>query len=325
MGKVLSQEEVDSLLGGIGEGVVETETDISENEEEFQRYDFTTRSGSQQVRLPSLGIINERFINGVTGGLSSATGAIIDVTIEEIDSVKYGEFSRSLPLPTSLNIFKMDPLRGFALLVIEGPLVFGFVDAFFGGNCSRHVKVEGRSFTQIETKIIQRIAVIVLEEYEKAWSDVYNINAEYIRSEVDPQFAGISKPDDLVIDTKFSVNIGNFMGSMTICIPFAMIEPIKKMLSASFKSEMLEIDHTWRRHFEERIKEQFIDVACNLGVGTISGKELLSMKVDDVISLDQKVNDTIDISVKGISKFEGYPGSVNNNKSVQIEKIIRVE
>ncbi len=325
MGKVLSQEEVDSLLGGIGEGVVETETDTSDNAEEFERYDFSARTGSQQVKLPSLGIINERFINTVTINLTNATGVIIDVNIEDIDSVKYGEFCRSLPLPTSLNIFKMDPLRGYALLVIEGPLVFGFVDAFFGGNCSRHVKVEGRSFTPIETNIIQRIASIVLEEYAKAWADVYKVSTEYVRSEVDPQFAGISKPDDLVIATKFSVNIGNFSGSMTICIPFAILEPIKKMLSAGFKSEMLEIDYTWRRHFEERIKEYLLEVVCNLGVGTISGRELLSMKVDDVITLDQKVNDTIDISVGGISKFEGYPGSVNNNKSVQIEKILRVE
>jgi flagellar motor switch protein FliM len=325
MGKVLSQEEVDSLLGGMGEGTVETETDDSDSGEEFKQYDFSAQTGSKQVRLPSLGIINERFINSVSGSFSNATGAIVDINVTDVDSVKYGEFCRSLPLPTSLNVFKMDPLRGFALLVFEGPLVFGFVDVFFGGNCSRHVKVEGRSFTTIETKIIERIAAIVLEDYENAWADVYSVNMKYVRSEVDPQFAGISKPDDLVVATKFSVNIGNFSASMTICIPFIMLEPIKKMLSAGFKSEMLEIDHTWRRHFEERIREQLIQVSCNLGAGTISGGELLSMKVDDVITLDQKVNDPIDISVSGISKFEGYPGSINNKKSVQIEKRIHVE
>lgn len=325
MGKVLSQEEVDSLLNGIGDGEVETETDVSDSEEEFKRYDFSARTGSNQAKLPALGLINERFINSVTESFTGATGVIIDVSATDVESVRYGEFCRSLPLPASLNIFKMDPLRGFALLVFEGPLVFGFVDAFFGGDCSRHVKLEGRSFTPVETKIIERIAAIVLKDYENAWADVYSVSMKYARSEVDPQFAGISKSDDMVIAAKFSVNIGNFSGSMTICIPFITLEPIKKRLAQGFKSEMLEIDHTWRRHFEARIREQLIQVSCNLGTGTISGRDLLSMKVDDVITLDQKVNDMIDICVSGISKFEGYPGSINNKKSVQIEKKIHVE
>ena len=322
MGKVLTQEEVDSLLNGIGEGAVETETDALDSEKEFKRYDFNARTGTNQVRLPALGIINERFVNSVNGSFTNATGAIIDANVSDVDSVKYGEFCRSLPLPTSLNIFKMEPLRGLALLVLEGSLVFGFVDAFFGGNCSRHVKLEGRGFTQVETKIIERIVTIVIEDYRKAWADVYRVKMKYVRSEVDPQFAGVSKPEDMVIVTKFSVNIGNFSGSMIICIPYTTLEPIKKMLQVSYKSEALEIDHTWRRHFEDKIREQLLQVKCNLGTAIISGEEVLSMKVDDVIILDQKVNDTIDVSVSGILKFKGYPGSINDKKSVQIDKRI---
>lgn len=324
MAKVLSQEEVDSLLNGIGEGSVETETNIPTNSDELKLYDFKSKTGPNHLRMPAMGIINERFVSFINPSLSAAAGTLIDINVTDVDSVRYGDYCRSLPLPTSLNIFKMEPLRGFALLVLEGALVFGFVDTFFGGNCGGHVKLEGRGFTPIETRIIQRIVGIVLEDYQKAWADVYQTRIKYARSEADPQFAGIAKPDDMVIANKFSVDIGNFSGAMTICVPYTTLEPIKNVLRESYKSEQYEVDHAWRKQFEEKIKEQFLTLDCVLGSTVVTGRDLLGMKPDDVIMLDQKISDSIQVSIGGILKFRGYPGTYNNKKAVRIEKKILV-
>jgi flagellar motor switch protein FliM len=275
--------------------------------------------------MPALGIVNERFISFANTDLSNATGSNIDVSVSEIDSVKYGEFCRSLPLPASLNIFKMTPLRGFALLVLEGPLVFSFVDIFFGGKCSTHVKLEGRSFTAIETKIIERIVRIVLEDFERAWSDVHEVEMKYSRTEVDPQFAGIAKPDDMIITTRFNVDIGNFSGNMAVCMPYNTLEMIKGKLSQNYKTENVEVDSPWKKIIEKRLKDIEVDMRCTLGGTTITGRELLGMKADDVILLDQRVNDPICISIGDSDKLMGYPGSLNNKKAIRIENWGKME
>jgi len=325
MEKVLSQEEVDSLLNGIDEGKVETETDIPENTEGLQVYDFSSKSAPYHQRMPALGIINERFISFINTNLSDATGSAIDVSVREIDTVRYGEFCRSLPLPASLNILKMKPLRGYAALVLEGPLVFSFVDIFFGGKCSTHVKLEGRSFTAIEKKIIQRIVNIVLQDYERAWADVHNLEMEYSRTEVDPQFAGIAKPDEMIITTRFNVEIGNFSGSMSICIPYNTLESIKSDLSQNYKTENVEADSPWRQFIEKKLKEIELDLHCTLGMTTITGREILGMQKDDVILLDQRIKEPVGIYIGASQKMVGFPGSVNNKKAIRIARWGKME
>jgi flagellar motor switch protein FliM len=325
MEKVLSQDEVDSLLNGIDEGKVETETDVPESTEGLQAYDFSSKSAPYHQRMPALGIINERFISFINTDLSNATGSVIDVSVREIDTVRYGEFCRSLPLPASLNIFKMKPLRGYALLVLEGPLVFSFVDIFFGGKCSTHVKLEGRSFTAIETKIIERIVRIVLQDYERAWADVHQVEMTYSRTEVDPQFAGIAKPEDMIITTRFGVDIGSFSGTMSICVPYNTLETIKDNLRQNYKTENVEADSTWRRIIEKRLKDVEVNLNCTLGMTTITGRELLGMQTDDVILLDKRVKEPVSIFVGNNEKLMGYPGSINKKKAIRIAKWGKME
>ncbi|MDY7038006.1 MAG: flagellar motor switch protein FliM, partial [Thermodesulfobacteriota bacterium] len=219
MANVLSQDEVDSLLAGIDEGKVETGTDIPEpeKEEDLKAYDFSTQAGPIHLRLPALRIINERLVAFLRTSLSIATGSAIEVNLSSTDSVKFGDFCSTLPLPTSLNIFKMEPLRGFALLVLEGSLVFSFVDTFFGGKGVSHVKLEGRGFTEIETKIVNKVTKIILEDMQRAWSDIHKLEMIYARAEMDPQFAGIVTPDDMVIVIKFTVDLENDSGSIILC------------------------------------------------------------------------------------------------------------
>ncbi|MBU3948911.1 MAG: flagellar motor switch protein FliM [Proteobacteria bacterium] len=321
MANILSQEEVDSLLGGIDEGSVETETDVSEIDGDVALYDFGKKSSPGHLRLPALGMVNERFINLLNESLPGTVGLSADVCIDEIDSIKFGDFCRSLPVPTSLNIFKMEPLKGFALLVFEGWLVFAFVDAMFGGKGVSHVKLEGRGFTAIEKKIVSRIVDVVLVDLQKAWADIKDLKMICTRSEMDPQFAGIAKPTDMIIATRFAINIGNFTGGMTICLPYDVIEPIGEKLKANFRSESFEPDKTWRKYIENKVRELNINLTCTLGKIKITGREFLEMKANDVLLTNQKVDDPVVVSVGNTPKLEGYIGSMNNKKAIRVSEI----
>lgn len=320
MANVLSQDEVDSLLSGISEGKVKTETDIPEKDEGLKGYDFSRQTGPVHLRMPTLGIINERFIGFLKTSLSATTRSVTDVSILDFESVKFGEFTRSIPLPTSLNIFKMEPLRGFVLLILEGSLVFAFVDSFFGGKAASNIRLEGKSFTTIEIKIVDRIVRIILNDLQHAWSDVYKLKMVFARSEVDPQFAGIASPTEMVIVIRFNVELENSSGVMTICMPYSTLEPIRERLRYRFHGERLEVDETWGRYLEEKIKKMALNLTCTLGTIKISARELLEMKVDDVIQLEQKTSDPITLSVEGVPKFKGYPGTYSKKKAIRISE-----
>ena len=318
MGNILSQDEVDSLLDGITEGKVETETDVKEGSPSVEVYDFSMPAGPVHLRLPALGIINERLIGLLRTDLQLASRAFIDVNLASTETVKFSDFYLSLPMPSSLNIFSINPLRGFSLIVLEGPLVFSFVDSLFGGTGVSHVKLEGRLFTKIETKIVEKIVKIILNDFQKAWSDVFEINAVFIRSEMDPQFVGIGTPEDLVIVNKFEVQLENGNGFITICIPYSSIKPIKEKLKNKFRSEKMDIDQSWKRYIQERIQETMVELSCTMGMAKINGADLLSMKVDDVIMLDEKFGNSVIVNVENIPKFKGYPGACNKKKAVKI-------
>jgi flagellar motor switch protein FliM len=318
MGNILSQDEVDSLLDGITEGKVETETDLSDKSTTVEVYDFSMPAGPVHLRLPALRIINERLVGLLRTNLQVASRAVIDVNLVSTETVKFSEFYLSLPMPSSLNIFSIEPLRGFSLVVLEGPLVFSFVDSLFGGTGVSHVKLEGRLFTKIETKIVEKIVKIILDDFQKAWLDVCEINAVFVRSEMDPQFVGIGAPEDLVIVNKFEVQLENGNGFITISIPYSSIKPIEEKLKNKFKREKMRIDQSSKKFIQERIKETMVEMSCTMGMAKINGAELLGMKVDDVIMLDQKSGNIVTINVENIPKFKGYPGACNKKKAVKI-------
>ncbi len=320
MANVLSQDEVDSLLQGIDKGKVKAEADIPEREELVKPYDFVIGEGSIHLKMPHLRIINQRLVDFLRTSLSLITRSTVDIDISSTEAIKFGEFARSIPIPTSLNIFKMEPLRGFGLLVVEAPLVFAFVDTFFGGKGGSKVKLEERSFTTIELKIIEKIVKITLHDFEQAWSDIHKLKVVFTRSEMDPQFAAIVTPNDTVIVIRFIVDIANASGFMTLCMPYSTIEPIGEKLRSKFHGEKLDVDQAWTRYIEKKIKELPINLVCTLGVTKITGRELLEMKVGDVIKLDQKVSDPLIMSIDGIPKFRGYPGTSNKRKAIRISE-----
>jgi len=321
-GTDLSQEEVDALLRGVTDGEIETETEEAVDESGIVSYDLTSQERIIRGRMPTLDIINQRFTRLFRNSLSSTLRKVLDVSTVSTDTVKFGEFIKSLPVPASLHIFKMDPLRGFALFIAESKLVFALVDTFFGGGGNVSMKIEGRDFTTIEQRMIKKVVLMALEDFEKAWKPVHNVTISFVRSEVNPQFAAIVPPTDVVVVILFEIEMDQVSGTITVCLPYSTIEPIIGKLKAGFQSDQLEVDQLWIKRLRERMLEAQVEVVVELGKAIITSKDLVNFKVGDIIQLDNDVNDELNVKIEGVSKFRGYPGTMKGNKAVQVSSII---
>ncbi len=326
MTQVLSQDEIDALLKGMSGGEIETEVETSQEEEGIIPYDLTNQEKIIRGRMPTLDIINQRFCRLFRSSLSAMLRKVADITALSVDTVKFGEFLKSLPVPASLHLFKMEPLKGYSLMTIESKLVFSLIDIFFGGDGSSVLKVEGRDFTAIEDRMIRRVVVEALKEYTESWKPVHNITFEYSRSEMNPQFATIVPPSDVVIITTFEIEVEQVSGNISICIPYTNIEPIRAKLYAGFQTERLEIDLNWIKRLKKLITTLVVEGVVKLGETELSIGKILSLKEGDVISLNKDVDEPLYIEIEGIPKFSCFAGIVKSNKAVKIvEKITKEE
>ena len=319
MSKILEQDEVDALLRGLSGGDVETETEIPEDDTGVVSFDLANQDRIIRGRMPVLEIVNDRFSRLCTNALANTMRKRVDINPISIDMSKFGDFMRSLPVPTSISIFKMDPLRGNALLVVDSRLVFALVENFFGGAGSQP-KVEGRDFTPIEQAIVERVVKIALANMEESWKPVHEVHVEMVRTEVNPQFAAIVPPSDVVIVVTFEVELENAIGSLICCLPYATMEPIRSKLHASFQSERLEVDHVWINRFKERLMETPVEMIVRLGKTAISGRQLLYLQEGDIILLDTDEDELLEAEVEGVRKFQGLPGRVKGNKAFKVVK-----
>ncbi|WP_461834650.1 flagellar motor switch protein FliM [Desulfothermus sp.] len=320
MSKILNQEEVDALLRGLQGEEGEPEVEVAE-ESDVVPFDLTNQDRIIRGRMPVLEIINDRFARQFSNSIATIMRKRLDVNPTSVDMIKFGEFMRSLPVPTSINIFKMNPLRGSALLIIDSRLVFALIENFFGGSGSQP-KVEGRDFTPIEQAVIHRVVEVALKEMESSWQPVHEVQIEFQRTEINPQFASIIPPGDVIVVSSFEAELENAIGNLTIGLPYATIEPIRSKLYASYQSERLEVDQTWIIRIRERLLETPVEVVVNLGFTQITPRQLLNLKVGDILLLDTYVDDELIAEVEGVPKFMGKPGTYKGNKALLISKEI---
>ncbi|MDR0549696.1 MAG: flagellar motor switch protein FliM [Deltaproteobacteria bacterium] len=322
MAKILTQEEVDALLKGMGGGEVETESDNAADQSGITRYDLTNQDRIIRGRMPTLEIINDRFARFFRQTMSTALRKVIDISAFSINMVKFGEFMRGLPVPTSLHIFKAEPLRGHAIMVIETKLVFNLVDSFFGGSGRGYIKVEGRDFTPIESRLVTKVIKMALDDLEKAWNPVHPLTLSYVRGETNPQFASVVAPTEVVLVVKFEVELEQTVGTLIICLPYATIEPIRSKLYAGFQSDQLEVDTAWISRFIERVREAEVNLSVELGKTTITAEELMNLAIGDVIMLKRDAREPLEVNVEGVPKFKVFIGSSRGQKAVKIQSDI---
>ena len=265
MSEVLSQGEVDALLRGVDSGNVETETDQPEEVAGVVPYDLSSQEKTIRGRLPTLDIINQMFSRLFRTSFSTMMRKPVDVSTVSTDTLKFSDFLRTLPIPSSLHIFRMEPFRGHGLFVVESRLVFSIVDTFFGGNGDREAKITGRDFSSIEIRMTKNVVLTALEDLEKAWKPVHSVTTTYVRSEVNPQFAAIVPPSDVVLVIVFDIEVDSVSGTVTICIPYNALEPILPKLKAQFQSEEMEVDRIWLNRLKAELIDTEVEVVAELG------------------------------------------------------------
>ena len=314
----LSQEEVDALLKGVNGD--QDDVSVPEETSGVRTYNLATQERIVRGRMPTLEIINERFARLLRVGLFNFLRRSAEVSVGSVRVSKYSEFIRNLVVPTNLNLVHMKPLRGTALMVFDPGLVFLLVDNLFGGDGRFHTRVEGRDFTQTEQRIILRILDIVFDAYTKSWEPVFPVEFEYIRSEMNTQFANIATPNEVVVSSTFTVELGSVSGQIHFCMPYSMIEPIRDALTSSLQGEALEVDKRWIRLMTQQIQIAEVELVAVLGTGRASFDDILNMKVGDIIPIT--VPEQIQATVDNVPVMDCTYGVLNGQYALKVERLL---
>jgi flagellar motor switch protein FliM len=314
----LSQDEVDALLkGATGE---QDDAPLEEDTSGVRNYDIATQERIVRGRMPTYEIINERFARFLRVGLFNFMRRTVDISVGPVKVIKFSEFVRNLVVPTNLNMVHIKPLRGTALLIFDPNLIFLIVDNLFGGDGRFHTRVEGRDFTQTEQRMIQRLLDVVFADFEKAWKTVYPVEFEFIRSEMNPQFATIATPNEVVVTVTFDIDLGNKGGELHVCIPYAMIEPIRDVLYSSLQGDHMEVDKRWVRLLSKQIQTAEVELVANIGHTKVTFQQILGMQTGDVIPLD--IPELINAHVDGVPVMECRYGIINGQYALRVNAML---
>lgn len=322
MSDILSQDEVDALLRGVQSGDIGTEEAKQKIMSGVRAYDLTSQERIVRGRMPGLEMANERFARFFRNTVSGLMMKFVDVSIQNVQIIKFGEFMKTIPFPSSINIFKMEPLKGYSLLVVEAPLVFAFVEFFFGGASVRNVKSEGRAFTSIEQRVIKKVIAMALNDMAMAWAAIAPIKPEHIGSEMNPQFVTIVTPSEIVIKIEVHLEVEDFTGKLFFCIPYSLIEPVKEKLYSGIQGDKNELDQRWVERLKDILMGSKVKVAAEMGQSVLMFGELMKLKVGDVLTLNKSTTDELLIKVEDVPKFKGLPGFSRGSQAVRVTKTL---
>jgi flagellar motor switch protein FliM len=317
----LSQEEVDALLKG-----VTGDTEEEKPQEEtggVKSYDLGRQERIVRGRMPTMELINERFARLLRIGLFNYMHRNTEISVGPIRVQKYSEFIRNLVVPTNLNLVTVKPLRGTGLVVFDPNLVFLIVDNLFGGDGRFHTRVEGRDFTPTEQRIILGLLNVVFREYEKAWKPVFEIEFEYVRSEMNTQFANIATPSEIVVAVTYTLELSGSSAEMHLCLPYSMVEPIRDVLYSTMHSEQAGSDRRWTGTLARQLQLAEVELVVPLGETSITLGDIVKLKVGDIvpITISQKVQAHVD----AVPVLECGYGVRNGQYALKVERFINLD
>jgi flagellar motor switch protein FliM len=315
---ILSQDEVDALLDGGSSG--DQDSTPAPDNGGVRAYNIASQERIVRGRMPTLEIIHERFARNFRIGMFNFMRRTPEISIGTIRVLKYNAFLREMILPSNLNLVALKPLRGTCLFIFEPTLVFAVIDCMFGGNGKFHARIEGREFTATELRIIQRMLDMALKEYMNAWAPTYKLGLEYVRSEMQPQFANIATPSEVVVAVKFDIDLGDAGGGIHICIPYSSVEPIRDLLFSSTQTDTGELDSRWLGLLSREMQAAELELVATLAHAQATLKQVLAMRPGDVIALEPP--EQIQLAVHGVPIIEGRVGMLRNRYAVQVDRIL---
>jgi flagellar motor switch protein FliM len=316
----LSQEEVDALLEGVTGESQKLAEEVLESGE-VRAYNISSQERIVRGRMPTMEIVNERFARNLRVGLFNFIRRSPEISVGPVSVQRYSAFLRELAVPTNFNIVAIRPLRGSGLIVCEPALVFGVIESLYGGIGKFQTRIEGRDFSATEQRVINRMVDVITEEYQKAWMGIYPLQLDYQRSEMQPQFANIATPSEIVISTSFQLEIGEITGAIHFCMPYATLEPIRDVLYSSTQGDSIEVDRRWVNVLTQEIQAAEVTLVAELARADATVEQLLAMKVGDFIELDRRHR--IQATVDSVPVFECQYGTHNAKYAIRVEKSLR--
>jgi flagellar motor switch protein FliM len=321
--KILNQDEIDALLKGVDTGAVETAPKAPQTPAAITAFNFSGHDRVVRGRMAALDIVHDRFIKLLTATFTRSLHRAVDIRLQATEIVKFGTLMDRLPLPSSLVIFKMDPLVGNALWAMDASLVYLLTDYYFGGGGQTHVKPEGRDFTPIQLRLIRNIGALALQDLEKAWKGAHPVKAEILRVESNPEFAMVITVRELAVVATLQIEIGDISKEFFLCYPYSMLEPIKEKLCAGFMNNQQDVNQHWAIRLREEIQHCPLEIAVELGQATIHVEDLMGFATGDVVLLDKSFGDSVVASIEGLSKFRGLLGVVKGQQALQVVSVIK--
>jgi flagellar motor switch protein FliM len=271
-------------------------------------------------RMPTLEMINERFARLFRVNLYGLLRRSPEVAVNPVEMKKWSEYVQTLHVPTSLNMVRIHPLRGIGIILLEPKLVFAIVVNFFGGN-GRHAKIEGRDFTATEQRIIQMVLKNAFVDLKEAWSHVADIDVEYLQSELNPAFANIVSPSEIVVVTSFHVELEGGGGDVHVTMPYAMIEPLREALDSGMTSDRVEHDERWAYSLKEEIDDAEVEICTVFGHSRISLGDLLNLKTGDIVPCD--FGGKVTVLAERVPVFRGTLGLSRGQQAIKVEERVR--
>jgi flagellar motor switch protein FliM len=314
---VLNQDEIDALLHGVDSGAVDTQDAVAAGD--ARTYDFATQARVVRGRMPTLEVVNERLARQLRNSIFTMLRRSPDVTVAPIALPKYAEYLSTLQAPTSLNLVRINPLQGTALVILEPKVVFAVVDNYFGGT-GRHAKIEGREFTATELQIVHMLLNQVFAGMKDAWSPVLAIQPEYLSSEINPHFATIVAPSEIVVVSRFHIELEGGGGDIHVTIPYSMLEPIKDDLKAGIQGDRADKDERWGQTLRNELEETEVDLVTRMCQSKLTLGELLDLKAGDVIPCDFDGQATV--MADGIPVLQGEVGQQRGRQVVRVNRLI---
>ncbi|NUO72386.1 MAG: flagellar motor switch protein FliM [Frateuria sp.] len=317
MSDLLSQDEIDALLDGVEGGAVATGEDEPLPVDAVQAYDFTQQDRIVRGRLPTLEMVNDRFARFFRLGVFNVLRKSCEVSVLGVKMVKFAEYVHSLAVPSNLNLVKIKPLRGTALVVFEPRLVFTVIDNFFGGDGRFHARIEGRDFSAIENRVIQIMLTELFGAMTEAWSPVLPLEFEYLNSEINPQVANIVSPTETVVVSRFHVELDGGGGEIHLTLPYAMVEPIRTLLDAGVQSDLADRDDRFIEHLQEEVLDAEVELSSLLLEAQLSIGDFLGLRPGDVIPV--VLPELCTVFAEDVPVFRGRYGQANGHTAVQFQ------
>ena len=319
---ILSQDEVDALLGGVDDGAVDTSADENMLDGEARSFDFNNQERIIRGRLPTLEMINERFARYLRSSFFNMLRKTPEISIKGIQMIKFSEYITTLFVPTSLSLIKMGPLRGTGMIMMDPKLVFILVDNFFGGDGTIHAKIEGREFTGTELRVIEKVVHMCFADLTQAWEPVMSVKYSYHNHEVNPHMASIVSPSEVIVVSSFHIDLEGGGGDIHVVYPYSMIEPIRTVLDAGVQSDRGDVDKRWAILLREELLHAKVSIQSVFTRKKLKVSDLLNFKVGDIIPIEMP--DQVMLLAENMPIMRGQYGVHQGNAAVKIEDIVEI-